>query len=55
MIKSANEYLVELYLDWVNNFVSVGGFAEYHGLSYDDAISLINLGKKYTYPNEDKN
>ena len=46
MSKSANEYLVELYLDWVNNFVSVGGFAEYHNISHEDAVTLIDIGEE---------
>lgn len=45
-IKSANEYLVALYLDWVNNFVSISGFAEHHNISHEDAVTLINIGKE---------
>lgn len=44
--KSANTYLTELYLDWVNNFVSLSGFAEHHNISHEDAVTLIDIGKE---------
>mgnify|MGYP000591349782 CR=1 FL=1 len=31
----------ELYLDYVNNFISVAGFASYYGMNEDDARKLI--------------
>jgi hypothetical protein len=37
--------LSEVYLDWVNNFVSVGGFADYYGLTEDQARTLIDLSR----------
>lgn len=39
--------LIELYLSFVNDFITLGRFAEAHGLEEDDAITLIKLGKKY--------
>lgn len=30
-----------LYLDWVNNFLSVACFAEYYGMSEEAALKLI--------------
>ena len=32
-----------VYLDWVNNFVSVDGYAEHYGLRRDEALALIKL------------
>ena len=37
------EALKEIYLDWVNNFISVDGFAEHYGLYRDEAEALIKL------------
>ena len=38
----------ELYLDWVNNFVSIDGFASYHNISHDTAWRLV-LDAKWLY------
>jgi len=32
----------DMYLDYVNNFLTVLCFAEYYGISEDDARALIN-------------
>ena len=39
--------LIELYLDWVNNFVSLEGFANYYELTTEEANTLIDLGRKF--------
>ena len=39
--------LADFYLDYVNNFLTVDRFAEYHGLSVSDANKVISIGKKY--------
>ena len=31
-----------LYLDWVNNFLSIGCFAEYYGMTEEAALKLID-------------
>jgi hypothetical protein len=36
----------EIYLDWVNNFLTVQRFAEYYGISEDFAIELIGEGRR---------
>ena len=42
-IKHLSEHDAEvLYLDWVNNFLTIPIFAEYYGISYFSAKSLIN-------------
>lgn len=40
------DYLADLYLDWVNNFLTIEVFAEYYGLDDDDARDLLKLAKK---------
>jgi hypothetical protein len=37
--------LMDLYLDWVNNFLTVERFAEYYELSLERAHRVINLGR----------
>ncbi len=39
--------LIELYLDYWNNFLSVSRFAEYYSLEEDDANLIIEIGRKY--------
>jgi hypothetical protein len=36
----------ELYLDYVNNFLTVARFAEYYGMSGDYANHVIEIGRK---------
>lgn len=38
--------VIELYLDWVNNFLTVGRFASYYGLDVPTAKRVINIGRK---------
>jgi hypothetical protein len=38
--------LADLYLDWVNNFLTIGRFSEYYGLDEDDSKELLKLAKK---------
>jgi len=40
------DYLADLYLDWINNFLTIAVFAEYYGLDEDDARELLKLAKK---------
>ncbi len=42
LLKTGNKNYKELYLDWINNFVSPFGFAVYYRLDEDVAIELIN-------------
>lgn len=37
---------LQLYLDWFNNFLTVGRFAEYYGLNTTQANAVINLGRE---------
>ena len=38
--------ILEMYLDYVNNFLSVDFFAEYYSISVDEANRVINEGRK---------
>ena len=38
--------LADLYLDCVNNFLTIEKFSEYYGLDEDDARDLLKLAKK---------
>ena len=39
----ARDYLVELSLDWRNNYLSIETFAEHNGLTLDEAQALLDL------------
>ncbi len=39
--------LIDFYLDWVNNFLTVAGMAQYYGVTYEEAVYLIEVGRKY--------
>lgn len=40
------ENLIDVYLDWLNNFVTIPAFADYYGLSEEESKKVIDLGKK---------
>jgi len=44
-MKQANEYLRNLYLDYVNNYLTVDRFSEHNGLDIDQADVLLDIGK----------
>jgi len=37
--------VIDFYLDWFNNYLTVEKLAEHHGLDVDDAQALINMGR----------
>lgn len=39
------DQLINVYLDWINNFLTIGGFADYYGLTDMQAETLINLAR----------
>ena len=39
--------LADLYLEWWNDWLTLERFAEYQGVSVDDAEALINMGRQY--------
>jgi hypothetical protein len=40
-----NEQLADLYLEYVNNFITYGKFAAYYGLPQDSIESILKAGK----------
>ena len=43
-MKQANSYLRELYLDYVNNYLTVSLFAEHNELTEEQAKQLLDIG-----------
>lgn len=41
------EKLIDMYLKYVNDFITVERFAEWYGLEMEDANTVIDLGRKY--------
>ena len=37
--------VIDFYLDWFNNYLTVEKLAEHHGLDVDDAKALISMGR----------
>lgn len=40
------DQLLAVYFDWLNNFLTIGGFAEFYGLHDEEAEILINLARR---------
>ena len=47
------QQLIEMYLDWINNFIYTPAFSEYYGLSMAETENIIDYGSKLF--NEGKN
>lgn len=45
-MNSIESKLELMYLDYVNNFLTVGAFADYYDLSINGASAIIESGKK---------
>lgn len=45
-MKQARNYLIELYDDYRNNYLTVAVFAEHHGLLEVEAAFLIDLARR---------
>jgi len=41
------ENIIEMYLNYVNKFLTVDRFAEWYGLEVEDANIIIEMGRKY--------
>lgn len=41
------QYLINLYLDYVNNWLTLDKFAEFHEITRGEAHIIIEIGKKY--------
>jgi flagellar motor component MotA len=46
ILEADNDTIIEIYLDWVNNFISLDKFADHYGLDEIDAHYIIDLGRK---------
>lgn len=44
-METAKDYLIALYLEWLNNFASLSKFAEHHGLTISQANELIKIAR----------
>ena len=42
---TSREKIEGLYMDWFNNFLTVDRFAEYYGLTVEQASRVINTGR----------
>lgn len=43
--KTARTILTDVYLEYLNNYITIEKFADHNGLTIDQAKSLINLSK----------
>lgn len=46
--------IIELYLDWFNNFLSIEAFASHHSFSVYQANMIVQLGRDISNVNLDK-
>ena len=44
-MQNARDYLAQLYLDMVNNYLSLEKFAEHNGITEEQAADLYQLAK----------
>jgi hypothetical protein len=43
---SIQKQLIELHLDYLNNFLTIDKFSEYYNLNSIHAMMLLNIGKE---------
>lgn len=41
--------LIEMYVDWFNNFLTVATFAEYYNISEQSANMIIEVGRNKSF------
>ena len=44
---SIRKAMIDFYLDWSNNFLTVSRLAEYYGITQEDALIYISKGRIY--------
>ena len=44
------EEIQAMYLDWVNNFLTVDVFAEHYGITKEQAEGIISIGRTLMEP-----
>ena len=42
------EEIQAMYLDYLNNFLTVGVFAEHYGITKEQALGIISIGRSLT-------
>jgi hypothetical protein len=47
--RSMRKQLIDFYMEWRNEFLTVERFAEYHNITMKDAHDLIKMGKFYLH------
>jgi len=50
-ISAMERKLEESYLEWLNDFLTVQGYADFYGMPADKAEKMIALGRKIHYRN----
>lgn len=43
---SIQKHMIELYLDYLNNFLTIDKFAEHYNLNSIHAMMLLNIGEE---------
>lgn len=51
-MKFTEQYYLDSYIDYLNNFLTIGGYADYHHIDYNDAEFIINKGRKIYQENQ---
>ena len=46
MNNKVKDFLNELYLDWVNNYITMDGMAEDYGMTKSDLITILFIAYK---------
>ena len=50
-MKELRSVMIEYYLDYRNNYLTVDKFAEHNGLTYEQASVLLGEGKRLFFSN----
>jgi hypothetical protein len=45
-VNKTKESIISMYLDYVNNFISVYGFSDYYNIECITAYRIIDIGRK---------
>lgn len=43
---NSRDFLQAIYLDYINNFISYTGFADYYNLNHGEAVAVIMAAKQ---------
>lgn len=45
-IRSEQQKSIDFYLEWFNDFLTIDRFASYHGITPQEALRLVEKGKR---------